>query len=349
MNTFRCTCGNTLYFENNQCLACGSRLGFLPEHLSQAALEDLGNGRWRARSPDGDLGVYRRCHNDIEHNVCNWMVPDEQEEIFCQACRLNRVIPNLKIAGNHAKWLNVEQQKRRLIYDLLRLGLPFQGKQDNHDTGLAFAFMEDEQSTGEFVDTNWSGGKVFTGHANGLITINILEADDVAREAMRQQMNEASRTLLGHFRHEIGHYFWDRLIRDGQRLTSFRSLFGDERLDYQQALESHYQQGPPADWQNNFISAYAASHPWEDWAECWGHYLQIRDALETAWALGLVRDRPRDFSHLIRIWNRVSASINLMNRSLGLRDAYPYTLTDPVLDKMVYIHDLITIEGKRES
>lgn len=341
MNIFRCACGNTVYFENDVCLACDRKLGFLPDRLEHAALEPIEGERWRALTPDGEAGVYRRCRNYAEQSVCNWMVPDESRDTYCTACRLNRIIPNLDRPGNREKWLNVEREKRRLIYELLRLGLPFEAKRDNPREGLAFAFMEDAVSNGEFVDRNWQGGRVFTGHAGGLITINIIEADDAAREAMRQQMNEASRTLLGHFRHEIGHYYWDRLIRDDDRLDSFRALFGDERVDYQAALKRHYRDGPPGDWQQRFISGYATAHPWEDWAECWGHYLQITDALETAHALDMGVARPRDFDELIRTWTRVSISVNLMNRSMGLRDAYPFVLNDPVIEKLRYIHELI--------
>ncbi len=346
MNIYRCACGNPVYFENDQCLACGRRLGFLPERLTQAAIEPLpgGNDLWRAHTPEGEMGEYHRCRNYSEQNVCNWMVVSDNGERYCVACRMNRIIPNLDRPGNRDKWLNVEREKRRVIYDLLRLGLPFLAKRDDPHTGLAFAFMEDQQPTQEFVDSSWSGGKVFTGHAKGLITINIIEADDAAREALRQQLNEASRTLLGHFRHEIGHYFWDRLILEGGRLAGFREVFGDERQDYQSSLRRHYQQGPPANWQQHYISAYAAAHPWEDWAECWGHYLQITDALETAHALDMGVSLPRDFDELIRVWSRVSININLMNRSMGMRDAYPYVLNDSVVAKLRYIHEVVEAE-----
>lgn len=341
MNIFRCVCGNTVYFENDRCLRCGERLGFLPDRLEQAAITPLDDKHWQATTATGEAGTYRRCRNYAEQNVCNWMVPADNGDTYCTACRLNRIIPNLDKPGNREKWLNVEREKRRLIYELLRLGLPFEAKRDNPKEGLAFAFMEDAVHTGEFVNRNTPGGRVFTGHAGGLITINIIEADDAAREAMRQQMNEASRTLLGHFRHEIGHYYWDRLIRDEGRLDSFRAAFGDERQDYQASLKRHYADGPPADWRSRFISGYATAHPWEDWAECWGHYLQITDALETARALDMGVDPPRDFDELIRTWTRVSISVNLMNRSMGLRDAYPFVLNDPVTEKIRYIHELI--------
>lgn len=345
MNIFHCACGNPVYFENTRCLACTRELGFLPDHQEQAALEAVSGREYRARTGGGDAGLYRKCANYAEEDVCNWMVPADSEERFCEACRLNRVIPNLARPGNREKWLNVEREKRRLIYELKHLGLPFHSKRDDADSGLAFAFMEDQNTETEFADSAGDSGKVFTGHANGLITINILEADDAAREAMRQRMNEASRTLLGHFRHEIGHYYWDRLIREGRRLEGFRQRFGDERQDYSRSLRDYYRQGPPPDWRQRYVSAYASAHPWEDWAECWGHYLQIRDALETALALEIVDAPPADFDHLIRLWTRLSTAINLMNRSMGMRDAYPFVLTDPVIEKIRYIHELIQEVG----
>jgi len=341
MNLFRCACDNRIYFENDHCLRCDRKLGFVPEALTMAALEGQGDVR-EAVGPEGSLGKYKLCRNYAGHQVCNWLLPADSGEQFCMACRLNRIIPNLAKPGNREKWLNVEREKRRLIYDLLRLGLPFNAKRDNPGTGLAFAFMEDQSpAKGEFVDTAWAGGKVFTGHANGLITINIMEADDAAREAMRQRMNEASRTLLGHFRHEIGHYYWDRLIQDSDWLPGYRALFGDERENYSSALKRHYKKGPPVDWQQHYISAYATAHPWEDWAECWGHYLQITDALETAHGLDMGVRRPVDFDELVETWIQLSICLNLMNRSMGLRDAYPFVLSNPVIEKLAFIHRVI--------
>jgi hypothetical protein len=126
-----------------------------------------------------------------------------------------------------------------------------------------------------------------TGHENGIITIALTEADDIERERRRHDMGEPYRTLLGHFRHEIGHHFWDLLVRDGGRLSECRALFGDDSQDYATALRSHYQGSAPADWQQRYVSAYAASHPWEDFAETWAHYLHIIDTLEMAGHFGI--------------------------------------------------------------
>src|SRR6185436_17928775 len=188
----------------------------------------------------------------------------------CRSCRLDKVIPNLANAGAKEGWHRLESAKRRLLYTLIDLGLPVEG--------LAFQFLEDAPG----------GNKVFTGHEGGVITINVAEADDPFREKMRVQMGEAYRTLLGHFRHEVGHHYWERLVSQSDRLAGFRERFGDERADYDQARQRHYEQGPPADWGTRFVSVYASMHPWEDWAETWAHYLHMTDTLETARAHGVV-------------------------------------------------------------
>src|SRR5437868_9942335 len=126
-----------------------------------------------------------------------------------------------------------------------------------------------------------------TGHKDGIVTMKVEEADDVTRVRVRTQMREPYRTLLGHFRHETGHYYWDRLIANSDWLEPFRGLFGDERASYAEALDRHYQQGAPLDWQPQYVSAYATMHPWEDWAETWAHYLHMMDAVDTALGFGM--------------------------------------------------------------
>jgi hypothetical protein len=223
-------------------------------------------------------------------------------------------------------------------------------KQDDPASGLAFDFLADVDET-----------PILTGHADGVITINIAEADDPERERRRTQLHEPYRTLLGHFRHEIGHYYWDRLIGGRQSLAEFRARFGDERAGYAQALQHHYANGPSAGWQQQFVSAYAASHPWEDWAETWAHYLHMTDTLETAAACGIsVRPRrahePRlvivpnrvgspggSFDRLIDSWFPVTYVLNNLNRGLGLPDAYPFVLSTPVLDKLRFVHDIVAV------
>lgn len=349
MKIFTCECGNRVFFENTRCLRCGRALGFLPDQMRVAALESAGDVLFAAL-PDG--ARYRRCMNGVQHGVCNWMVPEAEPGAFCAACRLNEIIPNLGKPENLERWQSVEQAKRRLLYELYNIGLPVPGRQAGNANGLAFRFMEDPEPGLEFEDRTGNGPRILTGHAGGVITINILEADDVAREQMRRQMNEAYRTLLGHFRHESGHFYWDLLLRDQPLLEECRAVFGDERADYDSAVQAYYANGPRPDWQQHFISAYASAHPWEDWAECWAHYLHMVDGLETAWAVGMVRTAPvrqTDFDEWVRQWIELTVALNAINRSMGLRDPYPFVLTDSVIEKLRFVHRVVRGAGDAQS
>jgi hypothetical protein len=298
-----------------------------------------------------DSPAYRLCANFDQVSVCNWVVSADDPEGLCRSCRLTRVIPDLSSERNRIGWFRLEVAKRRTLYTLLGLGLPIDPKHGDGGSGLAFEFLEDSR-VGD-------AQRVLTGHDNGVITINVAEADDVHREKERTLQKEPYRTLLGHFRHEIGHYYWDQLIANGPKLEAFRALFGDEQADYQQALERHYGEGPPPFWERSFISAYATMHPWEDWAESWAHYLHMVDALETAGAAGLalrpkrsdeprmqpppdpLNPRHRDFEAMIESWLSLTYVLNNLSRGLGLPDSYPFVLSNPAIDKLKFIHDVI--------
>lgn len=222
------------------------------------------------------------------------------------------------------------------------------------DGGLVFDFLEDT------VDQNGNLQPAMTGHENGLISLRVAEADDVTREIARQQMNEPYRTLLGHFRHEVGHYVWDRLVRDGGRLEEFRSAFGDERDDYQAALQRHYENGPPAGWPENYVSAYAATHPWEDFAESFAHALHIVDTLETARAFGLMLDdasleplgdpyRCASGKRLADAWVPLTLAMNAIHKSMGQRDFYPFVLTPEIIRKLDFVLGLLVRQTKQDS
>ncbi|AKS42909.1 zinc-binding metallopeptidase family protein [Wenzhouxiangella marina] len=342
MKTFRCVCGNRLYFENTDCLQCGRKLGFLPGPLALAALEPAGKDRWTVLTPP-DQGPHRFCRNSGDLDGCNWMIPVDEPEPYCLACRLNQVIPNLSKPGNRSLWIRIEKRKRRLVYDLRRLALPVIPKRSPEDeAGLAFAFLEDDPGELEFSDAHQSN-HILTGHAHGLITINIAEADDLERERRRHELNEQQRTLLGHFRHESGHYYWDRLVAGGPLQDRIRAVFGDEREDYGEALSRYYRDGPRPDWQDGHVSAYASAHPWEDWAECWAHWLQITDTLETSVAIGLAAAEvlDGDVDERISHWVDLALKINLINRSLDQPDPYPFVLTTPVIDKLRLVEEVI--------
>ena len=337
MRLFRCDCGSQIFFDNTRCLSCDSELGFLPDVLVLATLAPTASAECTTRS-----GVYRKCSNYAHEGVCNWMVPADSDEELCEACRLNAVIPDLSQADNRRLWAEVEKAKRRLVYTLKRMGLGIVSKRDDAETGLSFHIKADE---GEH--------RVLTGHNDGLITLNLAEADPAQRERIRMDMKERYRTLLGHFRHEIGHYYWDRLVRDTPRLAQFRELFGDETEDYSQALARHYSEPPPTDFAETLISPYAAAHPWEDFAETFAHYLHMRDTLETAQQFGFVSEPLQrtslsavsDFDALMSEWIVLTIALNALNGSMGLPDAYPFAISSKVGEKLAFVDRLIRDES----
>jgi len=354
MKLFECqNCGQPLYFENTRCESCELALGYLPARQTMTALEP-DHPNWRSLAIP--RGVYRYCAN-VAHGACNWMIPVSDPEQFCAACRHNRMIPDLTQADNLAHWRLIEVAKHRLFYTLLRLRLPLRTRLEDPD-GLAFDFLADGAAMplGE--------GPVMTGHASGVITINLAEADDAERERRRGQMGEPYRTLLGHFRHEIAHYYWDRLIANTASLDEFRQLFGDEREDYGAALQRYYASGPPADWPAHFVTAYATAHPWEDFAETWAHYFHMVDTLETAKAFSLVLEpklskgratridfdpHATEMDRLIAAWIPVTFAANSINRSMGLPDLYPFVLSPPVIGKLTFIQACIHAQSGRTA
>jgi hypothetical protein len=354
MKLFHCqVCHQALFFENGLCLGCGSRVAFLPDCVTMAAIEPAEAGTWRLK-PRGSRKPgprrYRPCANAEQHGVCNFCVPAHDPNPLCVACRLTRVLPNLSQPGNLERWKAIEVAKRRLFYTLAQLGLIEVNPRPGHVERLEFEFLEDEP-----------GKQVLTGHADGLITINVDEADDAERARRRLSLHEPYRTLLGHFRHESGHYYWDVLIRDGGRTDSYREVFGDESADYAESLRKHYEAGGcPAGWHESHVSAYATCHPWEDWAETWAHYLHMVDLLETAAAYNTRVSVPGseegddeevldpfelsgvDFDDLVKQWVPLTLLVNSLNRSLGQNDAYPFALSEGALRKLRYVHDVIT-------
>jgi len=336
-----------LYFENSRCEKCHYPLGFESTRLQLLPLEaQPGGTTYRLYGEPADTAsTYTYCQNH-EHNACNWLVPSGGATPFCLACDLNRTIPDLGQPGFLQRWQDIEAAKHRLVYSLLCLHLPVVSKRVYPDEGLQFDFKADESPE----------QRVMTGHDNGLITINIAEADAIEREQARQSMHELYRTLLGHFRHEVGHYYWDRLIDNSPHLEEFRRLFGDDRQDYGEALKKHYAQGAPPDWQQHFISSYATSHPWEDWAETWAHYLHIIDTLQTGHAYGLrfepleelseqglraaIQDpyQVADFGQIMAMWLPLTFALNSLNRSMGQPDPYPFIISPDVQRKLAFIH-----------
>jgi len=387
-------CGHSLFFEDSQCTSCGRHLGYCAEAQKLVILPDeVARAQASFALPGMGEDRYFSCRNRIEHAACNWLVlappspapsarppsarspsarppsarppsarppsarppsarppsarppSDEPRQLlYCRSCELTELIPDLSNPSNLEAWIQVERAKRRLMYTLHALNLPISSRATDPQQGLAFRFLRGTKRQ-----------PVMTGHSAGVITLNVAEAHAAFRENTREKLGEAYRTVLGHLRHEIGHYYWDRLIGHAAALDTFRSLFGDERQDYEQAIQRHYGEGPSSDWADSFISAYATMHPWEDWAETWAHYLHMQDTLETAKSHGLVVRAPgrdgvrvamdaiafRDFDSLSEGWQAVTLTLNNMSRSMGLPDAYPFVVSRPVQDKLRFIHQLI--------
>ncbi|MDA1372117.1 MAG: putative zinc-binding metallopeptidase [Proteobacteria bacterium] len=323
MKNFNCSCGQTLFFENTRCLACNQQVGFDSQTLEIYALS--------AVSPE-----YRLCKNSADYDVCNWIVSDPAAD-YCISCKLNQTVPNLVASHRRRWWKSLEYAKRRLIYSLLSLGLPIIGR-DMDAFGLAFEFIEDKRTNPEVFEDH-----VNTGHDNGLITINIAEADRVSREISRQYTGELYRTLLGHFRHESGHYYFTRLVSNSEAINQFRELFGDERADYGSALEYYYTNKNTMVKNPELISHYAQAHPTEDWAEVWSHYLHMVDTLETAGRYQMPQGltQKNNIDEMLLKWSELSLVLNSLNRSMGLEDAYPFVLSDLTLRKLRFVHGLI--------
>ena len=346
MKSFRCTCGNALYFESFRCLRCGLDVGYDPMQ------DDMG--------PPGNQR--KLCANGTLHGVCNWFLPAASSAAFCRSCKLNRTIPDLRTDQNRMHWGLMEAAKRRLIRTLRCLGLSLPALADDPEHGLAF----------DIVSTTLDP-RVTMGHLGGVITVSLEEADDTWRQINRQQLGEAARTLLGHFRHESGHYLWERHL---SRLDwmhpdrfAFRDVFGNESFSYSDALQRHYKMGPPADWQQHFITPYAAAHPWEDWAETWAHYLQMIDGLETGTQLGIPGSAPLQpapppdsctlpavlatsthqedtaFHDLLQRWLHLITVMNEASRSFGAPLLYPYIISPTAARKLRLAHHFASMWG----
>ncbi len=354
MTPFTCShCQQSVFFENSECTSCNSLIGYVPAESAMVAFElqaagvndpDTPADAWLRQDSQG--AWLRPCANRIDHNICNWMLDVGDEHALCISCRLTTVIPSLDDPNNLRHWAAIERAKRRLVFSLIGLGLTPRPKTDPLDRhGLSFHLLE----------TLPGRSPVTTGHDGGLITLNIAEADDVFRESTRVSMHEPVRTLLGHLRHEVSHFLQQRYLTGTPGEDQCRQLFGDHDADYQNALATHYANGPPADWPSRFVSAYASSHPWEDWAETCAHYLLVVDAVQTAGSWGLSLDGhakalpPDDLepqsvpveSLVIEHWLPVAQFLNAMNRSLGLPDSYPFLIPQRVLEKMKLVQTLL--------
>lgn len=357
-------CGKPIFLRNSVCINCGAAVGYDPQRRTMVSLTPV-EGVPGEFEREGEMGARAMtCANLTTAAGCNWLIPANaqggfeyanQYPGFCLACSLNRTVPDQSKPVNQDLWRRMEAAKRRLVSQLLALALPVETRVERPEDGIGFDFLE----------TLAGGPRVMTGHDHGIITMNIQEADDAARENVRAEMHEPYRTLLGHFRHEIGHYYWARLVRDTPLAGECRALFGDERADYAAALRHYYEAGPPPDWALHFISSYAAVHPFEDWAETWAHYLHMCDTVDTALSFAIdtesvdlqavpfekkdlwqpERENAQAFLAFLNTWVRLTNVLNELSRAMGQPDYYPFILPYAAVKKLQFIHEVVRGAG----
>ncbi|SMP73878.1 hypothetical protein SAMN06265222_11733 [Neorhodopirellula lusitana] len=346
MKTFQCRCGNTTFFENSRCISCDHALGWCPACKNMTTLASAEDGTLQCgHEVCGVLLI--KCRNYSVHNVCNRCCMQDaagEDSDLCDYCRHNDTIPDLSVPGNREMWLRLEEAKRRLLYTLDLLKLPYGTEADGFEPSLAFDFKADKP----LEDKRWRSlrkqERVFTGHADGKITINLREADPVERERSRVLFQEAHRTVVGHFRHEIAHFYWQMLVQDICE-EDCKVVFGDhDDPSYSDAQKLYYENGPKSNWQAEYVSAYATMHPWEDFAETFATYLDMVSVLDTAWNVGInggCEPTTADLPAMVDAYIRLGVVLNETNRAMGLIDLVPEILTTMVAAKLEYVHDLI--------
>lgn len=374
MKTFTCNCNDQqiLFFESSNCVACHRTVG-LDDNFDKVEPYEFDQEAGQYFKAAQPKIRFQKCDNHADYKTCNGMVnlnsfvpAADNDEVLCFACRFNETIPDLSIVEHIPLWKKMEVAKRRALYTLKSLSLPLHNISQNPQGGLSFDFIADRDVSDHFVSKLKDTKVVFTGHDCGHITINLAEADDVARAHTKMAMGEQYRTLLGHFRHELGHYYFDKLILGSPNKHALsKKYFGDDELDYQKAMNKHYKNGAPVNWRDEFISEYATMHPYEDWAETWAHYMHIIDTLETAQNFSITGsitgntenaeevgelNLPQDayffsaqtsITSILDTWMDFSVILNSLNRSMGLNDAYPFVLTQTVRSKLSFIHHAI--------
>ena len=336
MQSFQCQCGNKLFFHSTHCLGCNRQTGFCDFCRQTTSVDGDVNEVLTCNQPNCSADVVF-CRNFEPHGVCNRLISakapattNEKHVGLCDFCKLTTVIPDLAIAGNAEKWRRLEKAKQRVLYALDTLGFPFRDDANSPFPAVRFEFKADGVEP------------VSTGHNNGCIVINIEEADSVKRELSRVQLGEPQRTLVGHFRHEMGHYFWSRLVNpNNQLLKQFRELYGDElSLEYGQAIDAYYRNGPAGVWQTNYVSAYATMHPWEDFAETFATYVDMCSVLNTANHFGTADVVFDDLDTMVESYSKIGVMANEFNRDMGLLDLVPEVFTSPVIEKLRFVHCL---------
>ncbi|MGM0912911.1 MAG: zinc-binding metallopeptidase family protein [Pseudomonadota bacterium] len=263
---------------------------------------------------------------------CNWIAP--RQGAFCRSCAMTALAPDPSIPDAMPNWAQTEAAKRWVLDNLGRWNW-FRPE----DPGAPPVFhMLAEGPT-----------PVAMGHAGGVVTISVAEADTVLRTTRREALEEPYRTMIGHMRHEISHMLWWRLSLREDFLEAFRAMFGDEREDYPSALQQYFHDGPPPGWQSSFLTSYASAHPHEDWAETAAHLLHLTDITDSFVAASLSSPElpspnwdpymEPDAERLIHVAASLVARVNHVNRSMGLSDLYPFVLSDAARQKLAFVHD----------
>ncbi|MEJ1155589.1 zinc-binding metallopeptidase family protein [Microbacterium marmarense] len=331
-------CRRFVYLDTLVCPNCTTQLGY---DLASRQFHSVVDGQVAI-----DSNLRFTCSN--REWLCNWLVADDASAGRCYSCRLTRRKPDANDTVALEALAKTEESKRRLVLQLGDLGLPI-APWYLHEGGLGF----------DLISSLSDGKRVTIGHANGIVTVDLAESLDDRREGLRVSLGEPYRTMLGHLRHEVGHYFQGVLLRDDSDWDQCRNLFGDERASYQDAIKRHYALGAPEGWQSSFISEYATMHPWEDFAETFAHYLHITGTLNTAAVLGIRLDesvsRLRDtdvvpidsyqsepVERLLSDWEWMSEAFNRVNRSMGFGDLYPFDIVGSIARKLAFVHRLVS-------
>ena len=336
MRRFPCDrCGQAVHFAAQQCPTCDGALGYDSETRSIRTL--LPTAEPAMFTAWGSSRPLWRCLNTAWG--CNWTLPAHTGATWCRSCALTRGRPDDERPAALDAWARAEAAKRRLVHQLDDLGLPVVARSDAIPGGLAF----------DFVALPGTGG--ITGHRDGVVTLDLAEVDDRYRDDLRRQLGERFRSVIGHLRHEIGHYYWTTLVQQPGREPAVRRTFGDERVDYGDALAGHY--AGATSWDvRRFVSPYAASHPLEDWAETFAHYLHILDATGTAVAHGLLPDpagaiagptATLDFSAVLAAWRSLHVALDAISEAVGSPAVFPVDPLDTVTAKLVVVHELVQL------
>ncbi len=263
---------------------------------------------------------------------CNWIAPEPGA--FCRSCAMTALAPDRSVPNAIPNWAITEAAKRWVLDNLGRWSW---FRPEDRGTRPVFHMLAEGPTP------------VSMGHIEGVVTISVAEADEVVRTTRRQALDEPYRTMIGHMRHEIAHMLWWRLSLRADFLDAFRALFGDERADYSAALQRHYNNGPPPNWRDHYLTSYASSHPHEDWAETSANLLHLTDIADSFVASGLhspaVPDSgwdayaETDPARLIHIAASLTIGINHVNRSMGLSDIYPFVLSPAAHRKLAFVHE----------